>query len=57
MEEDIMVNENNPEKMIVVTDPEGNRWLCDEEVDPTRDFAQQGCWKCGDEHFAFTRDD
>ncbi len=56
--EDLYEITQTPErKMIVVTDLNGEHWLCDENVDPTEDFAKQGCWRCGDAHFAFTRDD
>jgi streptogramin lyase len=43
--------------MVVVSDKHGNRWLCDKGIDPRKDLAKQGCWQCGDEHFAFTRND
>ncbi len=58
MEEEILTSGTKHEtKLIVVEDPEGNRWLCEENIDPKRNLAEQGCWQCGDEHFAFTRDD
>jgi hypothetical protein len=41
--------------MKVVEDNEGNRWLCDEDVDESEDLKEQGCWRC--EELAFTRDD
>ncbi len=41
--------------MKVVVDEEGSPWLCDDDVDPHRNLASQGCWRCGD--MAFTRND
>ncbi len=41
--------------MKVVTDKKGDRWLCDDSVDPKKDLSQQGCWNCGE--LAFTRND
>jgi hypothetical protein len=41
--------------MEVVVDGHGERWLCDEGVDRSRDLSEQGCWLCGS--LAFTRDD
>jgi hypothetical protein len=41
--------------MRVVVDDRGCRWLCDADVDETKDLKEQGCWRCGD--LAFTRDD
>lgn len=32
--------------MIVVTDKNGNVWLCKKDVDPTKDLRKQGCWRC-----------
>ena len=56
--EDVEEITQTPERsMIVVTDQKGEHWLCDEKIDPTKNLKDQGCWQCGDEHFAFTRDD
>ena len=41
--------------MKVVVDRQGNSWICDKEVDPSGDLAEQGCWRCGD--LPFTRND
>ena len=41
--------------MKVVIDEKGEPWICDSDVDPSRDLAEQGCWQCGD--MAFTRND
>ena len=41
--------------MEVVVDKDGCAWLCDANVDKTKDLGGQGCWRCGD--VAFTRDD
>ncbi len=50
------VDPNHPARpMEVVFEEGGNHWLCDKGVDPDRDLAEQGCWRCGD--FAFTRQD
>jgi len=50
------VNPNHPARpMEVVFEKDGNHWLCDKGVDPERDLAAQGCWRCGD--FPFTRQD
>jgi len=32
--------------LAVVQDPNGDRWLCDKGVDPSRDLREQGCWRC-----------
>jgi len=32
-------------KMIVVTDNDGNLWLCDKNVDKGKDLKNQGCWR------------
>lgn len=32
-------------------DRKGHGWLCDKDVDPERDLAAQGCWRC--EEMAF----
>ncbi len=34
-----------------VRDEEGNGWLCDQNVDPTKDLRAQGCWRCEDMAF------
>ena len=39
----------------VVKDPEGGLWICDKDVDPSGDLAEQGCWRCED--LPFTRND
>ena len=57
MEDIVEIGSKHEKSMMVVTDPQGNHWLCDEEIDPRKDLKEQGCWQCGDEHFAFTRDD
>jgi hypothetical protein len=41
--------------MKVVTDRDGNPWLCDADVDEDKDLAAQGCWRCSE--IAFTRND
>jgi hypothetical protein len=28
-----------------VEDDEGNPWICDYDVDPSKDLAEQGCWQ------------
>jgi hypothetical protein len=57
MEDTVTIKTKPARPMIVITDRDGNRWLCDKDVDPNKDLAEQGCWQCGDEHFAFTRND
>ena len=42
-----------PMKVVVAED--GCTWLCDADVDESKDLKKQGCWSCGD--VAFTRDD
>jgi hypothetical protein len=42
-----------PMKVVVAED--GCTWLCDSDVDASKDLEAQGCWNCGD--VAFTRDD
>ena len=32
-------------------DADGNGWLCDKDIDPDRDLAAQGCWRCEDMAF------
>ena len=29
----------------VVVDGKGNPWICDCDVDPSKDLAAQGCWQ------------
>lgn len=41
--------------MKVVEDNVGCKWLCDVDVDESKDLKAQGCWRCGE--LAFTRDD
>ena len=38
---------SHPKKVVV--DEEGNPWICDYEVDPSRDLAEQGCWQVREE--------
>ena len=33
-------------------DDNGYGWLCDEDIDPEKDFKKQGCWRC--DEMAFT---
>ena len=35
--------------MKVVVNDKGNPWICDHEVDPSRDLAEQGCWQLREE--------
>ncbi len=39
--------------MQVFLDKDGCMWLCDKNIDPTKKFEEQGCWRCKD--LAFTR--
>jgi streptogramin lyase len=57
MEDIVEMKEGPARPMVVVTDRDGSHWLCDEGIDPKKGLEEQGCWQCGDEHFAFTRDD
>jgi hypothetical protein len=41
--------------MQVYLDADGCMWLCDKDIDSTKEFESQGCWRCKD--LAFTRDD
>jgi len=41
--------------MKVVIDDKGEPWLCDSDVEPSKDLVSQGCWRCGE--IPFTRDD
>ena len=43
--------------MVVVKDKNGKCWLCVKGVNTSESLEKQGCWQCGDEHFAFSRDD
>ena len=40
-----------PMKVIVSTG--GCHWICDADVDESKDLEGQGCWRCSD--MAFTR--
>ena len=35
--------------MKVVVNGKGKPWICDHEVDPSRDLAEQGCWQLREE--------
>ena len=35
--------------MKVVVDQAGNPWICDHDVDPSKDLAEQGCWQVREE--------
>ena len=41
--------------MKVVVDNNGCPWLCDNNVDESKDLKDQGCWRCAE--LPFTRDD
>ena len=41
--------------MKVIIDDKGEPWFCDSDVEPSKDLASQGCWRCGE--MPFTRDD
>lgn len=41
--------------MKVVVDNNGCPWLCDSNVDESKDLKDQGCWRCAE--LPFTRDD
>jgi len=41
--------------MKVLTDADGEPWICDSDVDPSGDLEKQGCWRCRD--IPFTRND
>ena len=41
--------------MKVVVADGGCTWLCDADVDESKDLEEQGCWRCAD--VAFTRND
>jgi hypothetical protein len=32
--------------MKVVVDSQGRTWLCDMDVDESKDLEEQGCWRC-----------
>ena len=42
-----------PMKVVVTAD--GCTWLCDADVDESRDLNEQGCWRCAE--VPFTRND
>ena len=35
--------------MKIVMNGKGNPWICDQDVDPFRDLAEQGCWQLREE--------
>jgi hypothetical protein len=35
--------------MKVLVDDQGDPWICDCDVDPSKDLAQQGCWQVKEE--------
>jgi len=35
--------------MKVLVDDQGGPWICDCDVDPSKDLAQQGCWQVREE--------
>ena len=35
----------------VVEDQHGERWLCDQDVDPKGNLKNQGCWRCDEVTF------
>jgi hypothetical protein len=37
--------------LVFVKDKDGNGWLCDKGVDPTKDLREQGCWRCDEVTF------
>jgi hypothetical protein len=41
--------------MKIVTDDQGEAWICDAHVIPNRDLETQGCWNCRE--VSFTRND
>ena len=32
-------------------DKEGYGWLCDKDIDSTKDLREQGCWRCDEMAF------
>jgi hypothetical protein len=54
---EIPVEENHhaARPMKVVADKSGEYWICDNQVDPSGNLLEQGCWRCGD--LAFTASD
>ncbi|RLB43570.1 MAG: hypothetical protein DRH12_02685 [Deltaproteobacteria bacterium] len=32
-------------------DKNGFGWLCDKDIDPTKDLREQGCWRCDEMAF------
>lgn len=39
---------NSPPTKVVV-DSKGNPWICNQDVDPSKDLAEQGCWQVREE--------
>ena len=37
--------------LTVVQDANGDRWLCDKDVDLSKDLREQGCWRCDEMAF------
>ncbi len=55
-ERDVAFEPHKPARpMEIVADQKGDRWLCDQGVDPEKDLQTQGCWNCGE--LAFNRND
>ena len=42
-----MSRRSHPVKVVV--DQVGNPWICDHDVDPSKDLAEQGCWQVREE--------
>ena len=36
---------SNSRRMKVLVNGKGNPWICDCDVDPSNDLAEQGCWQ------------
>jgi hypothetical protein len=54
--EEYEVDPDHPARpMVVVFDTTGNHWLCDKGVNARANLAEQGCWRCGDPRFQFSR--
>ena len=51
----VMESHRPARPMKVIRDRQGDLWLCDNQADPDKDPARQGCWRCGD--LPFTRND
>lgn len=47
------VNYQGARGMKTFVDANGYEWLCDRNVDPSGDFASQGCWRV--DQMAFDR--